>query len=112
MSDIHRTAGRRAYQKDGTAICPMCCGSGQVVSQDWRGRSRKGGNASYRRSLEPGAISMAQRGRQGGRPRALRLEDLNRPRLQQEAPEAVIKTEVFAAPERQGLPGSTPLGSY
>ena len=77
MSTQHSAAGRRNFQEHGTVTCPTCSGSGQVVSQDWRGRSRKGGNVSYRRSLEPGAISMTQRGRQGGRPRALRLEDLN-----------------------------------
>ena len=42
---------------------------------NWETRSRKGGNAAYRKSLEDGQISMAERGRLGGARRLPRLGD-------------------------------------
>lgn len=71
-------AGKKGFQQHGETICPLCDGSGRVLTRDWKTRSRKGGNASYRKSTEPGELSMAERGRLGGRPKALTLEDLRK----------------------------------
>ncbi len=63
------------YSKSET-ICPFCEGKGRVASRMLGARGRKGGNVAYLKSLESGAMSMADRGRKGGRPRALTLADL------------------------------------
>lgn len=57
-------------------LCEHCGGGGRVQSKDAKARSRKGGNASYLRSLEPGQMSMRERGRRGGRPRQLTLAEI------------------------------------
>ena len=76
MTEAQRIASKRRYQRENEAICPTCGGKGRILTHSARARSRKGGNESYRRSLEPGALSMSERGQRGGRPRALTLEDL------------------------------------
>ena len=57
-------------------ICILCDGSGRTGAQDRHSRAVKAGNASYVKSLEPGQLSMRERGRKGGRPRRLTLADL------------------------------------
>lgn len=42
----------------------------------WRGRSRQGGIRSYLNSLNSGVLSMKERGKLGGRPRAVTIENL------------------------------------
>ena len=54
----------------------MCKGKGRILSESARTRARQGGNASYLRSLEPGQLSMAERGRLGGQPKALTIDDI------------------------------------
>jgi len=60
----------------GEVVCPICGGSGRVTSASRQAAARKGGNISFLRSTRPGAMSMRQRGRRGGRPRALTLADV------------------------------------
>ena len=67
---------RSAYEVQGVAVCSACGGSGRVTNQNWLSRSRKGGNRSYMKSLEPGALSMRDRGKLGGRPRLPTLADI------------------------------------
>lgn len=57
-------------------VCPTCQGAGTILGKTVRDRARKGGFASYRRSLEPGQLSMSQRGEKGGAPRLPTLADL------------------------------------
>ena len=56
-------------------LCPLCGGKGRVASPDRIARARKGGNTTYLKSLEPGQMSMRERGRRGGRPRSYRLDE-------------------------------------
>ena len=59
-----------------TNLCPNCGGTGRSIKPSALDQLRKAGNASYLKSLEPGQLSYAERGRRGGRPPALTLEDL------------------------------------
>jgi len=78
FSDIRRRGGMRCWAKHGVAECPLCKGTGLVASEGWKRKGRKGGLRSYLVSLEPGHLSMVQRGRYGGRPGALKIEDIER----------------------------------
>jgi hypothetical protein len=73
-----REGGRRSWGKHGAETCPLCSGTGLVTSGAWREKGRKGGVKSFLVSLEPRQLSMRERGKHGGRPRALRIEDLGR----------------------------------
>ena len=68
--------GRRRYRREAEAICGHCHGTGRVTTNTVMGRSRRGGNRTYLRSLEPGSPSMSERGRLGGRPKEVTLADL------------------------------------
>ena len=95
-------AGLRCWAMYGATICPMCSGSGIVASSSWHGRALKGGLKSYLASLKPGVLSMRERGKLGGRPRALTIENLNERR--ETAPDSR---------ESRGLPlyeNDTPVG--
>ncbi len=48
-------------------ICPHC--GGRMLTEKARADARKGGNASYLKSLEPGQLSMSERGKRGGNPK-------------------------------------------
>ena len=74
MSDSQRK-GRRRYRREAGALCAHCHGTGRVTTNTVMGRSRRGGNKSYLRSLEPGGLSMSERGRLGGRPREATLDN-------------------------------------
>jgi len=55
-------------------ICPYCGGSGSRPGFRPGSRLaavRKGGNIAYLKSKEPGQMSMSERGKRGGRPRAM-----------------------------------------
>ena len=73
-----REGGRRSWGRRGTEVCPLCGGTGLVTSNSWRAKGRKGGIKSFLVSLQPGQLSMRERGKRGGRPRALRIEDIER----------------------------------
>ena len=76
MTEKNQKAAKRRYQKEAEEICPTCQGSGRVLNENAKARARKGGNASYLKSLEPGALTMVERGRRGGAPRKPTIEDL------------------------------------
>ena len=71
-----RNGQQKGRYSKSESLCPLCEGKGRVVTRSLGARGRKGGNVAYLKSLEPGAMSMADRGRKGGRPRALTLIDL------------------------------------
>lgn len=73
-----REAGRRSWAKHGTKACPLCGGSGIITSNTWLERARKGGIKSFLLSLQDGQLSMSERGKYGGRPKALTIEDIER----------------------------------
>ena len=79
MTEAQKIAQKRRYRLENEAICPTCDGSGRILTHSARTRARKGGNAAYLKSLEPGEMTMSERGQRGGRPRALTLEDLGIP---------------------------------
>lgn len=66
--------GLRCWGTHGAVVCPVCGGSGMVASPSWRNSARKGGVKSYIISLQQGRLSMKERGKLGGRPRALLLK--------------------------------------
>ena len=78
MSEAGSRAARLRYQQEATAICPHCKGSGLTVSQSVTARARKGGNASYVKSLDPNQLSMSERGRRGGPPPMPTIQELER----------------------------------
>lgn len=59
------------------AICPTCEGKGCILSYSTRSKARRAENLSVVKSQQPGQLTMAARGRLGGRPKALTLADLS-----------------------------------
>ena len=76
MSDKQSKAARQRYQRDALICCPTCDGAGVVTSDVYKARARKGGVHSYRKSLQPGQLSMVERGQLGGRPKEPTIADL------------------------------------
>ena len=76
MTEVQKRAARKRYHREAEAICPTCDGKGRILTRNARARARKGGNASYLKSLQPGSLTMSERGRKGGRPRAPTRADL------------------------------------
>jgi hypothetical protein len=56
--------------------CPFCGGTGCIINPSHRANCRKGGNQTVLNSRKPGALFMRERGKRGGRPRALTLADI------------------------------------
>ena len=77
MSDVQARAARRRFQRESTTLCGTCGGSGLVVSEDAKAKARVGGKKSYLRSLMKSELSMSERGQLGGRPKDVRLSDLD-----------------------------------
>ena len=75
MSDSQRKGARGRYLREAGALCAHCHGTGRVMTDTSTARSRKGGTASYLGSLQPGGLSMSERGRLGGRPREATLDN-------------------------------------
>ncbi len=67
-------ATKRGYRQE-QVLCPHCEGTGRVITDTVRARAAKAGNATYLASLKSGALSMSERGKMGGRPRAWHLRD-------------------------------------
>jgi hypothetical protein len=70
VTEAQKRAARKRYHREAEAICPTCDGKGRILTRNVRTRARAGGNASYINSLRPGSLTMSERGRKGGRPRA------------------------------------------
>ena len=77
MTESQKKAARRRYQGEREAMCPHCDGRGRILSPGVQDRARKGGNASYLKSLEQGQLTMSARGARGGRPNEPTLERLS-----------------------------------
>ena len=77
MGKAHQAAAKRRAILLDTEPCPECRGTGRLRTETAHARSKKGGAMSYLNSLQPGQLSMSERGRLGGRPRALTLADLD-----------------------------------
>ena len=71
-------AAKKRYQRKAKTICPMCEGKGRILSESARTLARRGGNASYLKSLEPGQMSISERGKLGGQPKALTIAEIRR----------------------------------
>lgn len=71
-----REGGQQSWAKHGRDTCPLC--GGVIASDSWREKARRGGVKSFLISLQPGRLSMRDRGKYGGRPRALKIEDIER----------------------------------
>ena len=63
MTEAQRRAAKLRHQREAEVCCPVCDGKGWIVSRTVRARAKKAGNASYLKSLEPGQLSMSERGR-------------------------------------------------
>ena len=70
-------SARRRWHRESEERCPHCAGSGRVMTTNAQTRARAGGNAAYLNSLKTGALTMEERGKLGGRPKAPTLEDLD-----------------------------------
>lgn len=66
MKDRKRAAKLR-WETHAYQVCPTC-GSRALADKEVV-RARKGGHASYLKSLEVGQPSMSERGKRGGRPK-------------------------------------------
>ena len=76
MTTAQSNAAQLVSLRESEAICADCGGSGRIHLQNRTTRARKGGNTTYVRSLQPGVLSMSERGKMGGRPRRLTLVDI------------------------------------
>ena len=84
MTEMQSKAAQQRYRRESEVCCPMCDGSGRIVSRTVKARAVKGGNASYLKSLQPGQMSMSER---GGRPRLPTLQELLERSAQRGKPE-------------------------
>lgn len=76
MTAAQSAAQKKRYQRDAAKPCILCGGSGRIRGRSVTTRARAGGNASYLKSLRSGQMSMSERGRKGGAPKAITLDDL------------------------------------
>lgn len=78
MTERAKLSAKRRYQREAEELCPNCKGTGRVFSQTAKAKATQGGNAAYLKSLEPGQLSMSERGKKGGAPRLPTIDDLMR----------------------------------
>lgn len=76
MPHAKRRAAQQRYQREADILCAHCYGTGRVTAESVSARAQRGGNASFLVSLQPGRLSMSERGRRGGRPMEPTLGDL------------------------------------
>ena len=76
MTEAQSQAAQYRYQRESQETCPMCDGTGRIISIAIIARARKGGNAGYLQSLIPGQSPMSQRGKRGGRPKEPTLSEV------------------------------------
>ena len=60
MTEAQSEAAKRRHQRQAEVCCPMCDGSGRSLSRSVKARAKKGGNAAYLKSLQPGQMLQAQ----------------------------------------------------
>ena len=94
MTERQRTAAKERHQREAEVCCPLCDGSGRILSRTVKARAKKGGNAAYLKSLQPEQMSMSERGKLGGAPRLPTWEDLEAGRRQKRSsdPEGLAST--------------------
>ena len=76
-----KTQSKRAkmrFERENEGLCHLCHGTGRVLSNAALARAKKGGNASYLASLGSGSLSMSDRGKLGGRPNELTLDQIGK----------------------------------
>ncbi len=66
---------RLSYKRKEVEKCPHCKGTGRVNMHTVQARAKANGNATFLKSLKPGALTMSERGKMGGRPRAWHLRE-------------------------------------
>lgn len=76
MTESQKNSAKKRFHREAEAVCPTCDGKGRILTRNARTRARKGGNASYLKSLQPGSLTMSERGKKGGRPRCPTRADL------------------------------------
>ena len=76
MRQINRKRSNDAVGPELETLCSTCHGTGRIPSSSANSRAKRGGHASYLRSLVPGELSMSARGRRGGRPKERTLAEL------------------------------------
>jgi RecJ-like exonuclease len=76
VTEAQKRAARKRYHREAEALCPTCDGKGRILTRNTCTRARAGGNASYLKSLQPGSLTMSERGKKGGRPRSPTRADL------------------------------------
>ena len=76
MTKTQSEGAKTRYERDSTGLCAVCHGTGRVLSQSAVAKAKRGGNATYLASLGSGGLSMADRGRLGGRPKELTLDQI------------------------------------
>ena len=77
MTKAQSKTAKQRNRRENDVLCHVCGGTGRVVSKSAVAKATRGGNASFRTSLKPGQLTMAQRGQLGGRPKAQTLSDLD-----------------------------------
>ena len=76
VGQVNRKRSKDQVGPELETLCSTCHGTGRIPSSSANSRARRGGSASYLRSLGPGALSMSARGRRGGRPKEKTLAEL------------------------------------
>ena len=76
MTEGQSNASTTRSRRENEDLCKVCKGTGRVLSRSVLARARRGGNVSYLASLDNEQLSMSERGRLGGRPRELSLDQV------------------------------------
>ena len=69
---------RGRFERDNAELCAVCHGTGRVIKQSAVAKAKRGGNANYLASLGSGSLSMSDRGKLGGRPNELTLDQIGK----------------------------------
>ena len=77
MTEVQKSAALRRYKREAEAICPCCDGTGRILSPSVQDKARRGGNATFMKSLQPGQLTMSARGAKGGRPKEPTIDQLD-----------------------------------
>lgn len=78
MTKSQSKQAKSRFERESTGLCAECHGTGRVLTQSAIAKAKRGGNASCLKSLIPGNLFMSDRGKLGGRPKDLSLEDDSR----------------------------------
>ena len=76
MTEARSKAAKERHRRKAEVCCPLCYGSGRILSRTGKAQAQKGGNAAYLKSLQPRQMSMSEKGKLSGAPRLPTWEDL------------------------------------